>query len=798
MLVAAVFALATVLVGASRAQAAFPNEAGYACTTGTDSSNGRLLRDEFLFDPGVCAHISGDQFAAEPLFSYYEGMGFDANFLDWAPIVSRTDIATRKWGGCIANHGPGTVCPGGLAGVGFADAVDNDFLGPATVKSWNGGAFIGVVCGNFSLTGDKTGPIPTISGTKFDDRNGDGVQDGSESGLPGVTIHLFKNGGLVASVATGAGGAYTFELDADTNPALGPGTYTLTEDVPSGYHQTAAPGAITVGSAIGDQAFTGNNFGNAKAQPTISTVASGATHVGANIFDTATLSGGASPSGVVNFALYGPGDTTCTATPIATVTGTLSGGTATSPDVVSDTPGLYRWVASYPGDGANYDVASTCGSETVLLYAPISATPTAINGVEGAPFTAAMANFTDPDPASTPAEYTATIDWGDGTPTTAATISQPGGPGAQYVVTGTHFYDEEDGPSGPYKPTITITDIGDAFNTATVISQATIVDAPLTGSSVVVTATEGLPFTSTNVGTFVDADPDGMVTDYTATIDWGDGTPITAGTVTGPNGGPFTVLGGHDYLHSGTYTITIPVLDAGGAMTTIVDTVTVAHAFCTGTLTATDAQHVITGSVPGSLHLSGGTWIVRNAKVGGSINVTPGTSLLVTNSSVGGAVDGAPGGELIVSHSTVNGAVIAQQGQPAAVCFSTVSGALSADRGPDGLQVCSSTINGSITVSGSTDLVKIGDASKQCAPNTLTSQGAILFSNDNAGLDLSGNTMYGSLHVSSSDGTSPPLIAGNTIGGSLACDHNTPPPVDGGQPNRAAGARLGQCSATTF
>jgi len=32
----------------------------------------------------------------------------------------------------------------------------------------------------------------------------------------------------------------------------------------------------------------------------------------------------------------------------------------------------------------------------------------------------------------------------------------------------------------------------------------------------------------------------------------------------------------------------------------------------------------------------------------------------------------------------------------------------------------------------------------------------------------------------------------------LACDGNTPPPVNGGQPNSAAGSRLGQCSAKTF
>ena len=680
-----------------------------------------------------------------------------------------------------------------LGGVHFGPVSGN--LVDTTLHALvSNGAFIALACGNFSEVRPSTPTIPTIRGVKFDDRNGDGVQDGSESSLGGVTIHLFNNGNLVASTTTAGDGSYSFSLDVVNHPDRGPGTYTLSEDVPAGYHQTAAPGPIVI-TANPDPAtldHPGNNFGNAKAQPTISTVPSKAVHVGANIFDTATLSGGASPSGTVTFTLYGPGDTACSNV-LGTATGNVSGGVAVSGNLVVLTPGTYRWIASYPGDGANYDVASSCGTETVVIYPPISATPVPITGVEGAPLTAPVAHFTDPDPAGTPAEYAATIDWGDGTPATSGMVSQPGGPTTSFTVTGGHTYDEE----GPYSPKVTITDVANAVNTAAVTSTATISDAALTGSSVVVTATEGLPFTQKSVGTFTDADPDGMVSDYSATVDWGDGTPISIGTVTGPAGGPFTVLGDHDYRKSGTYTITVPVLDIGGARTTIVDTVVVAHAFCTGTLTA-DPGQTITGTVPGFLHLSGGTWVIINANVAGPIAVTPGTSLLVTKSTVGGAIDGAPGGELIVSHSTVGGAVVAKAGQPTAVCFSTVSGALSADQGPNGLQVCSSTIGGSVAVSGSTDLVMVGDSSKQCGTNKLTSSGAILFSNDSAGLDLSGNTLSGSLRVRSSGGTTAPRIAGNTIGGSLACDANTPPPVDGGQPNKNSGPRLGQCSAPTF
>src|SRR5207253_3227138 len=66
-----------------------------------------------------------------------------------------------------------------------------------------------------------------------------------------------------------------------------------------------------------------------KASPTISTTPSGSVPAGGTVSDSATVSGGFSPSGSVVFTLYAPGDTTCT-TPIATSTGTLSGGSASS------------------------------------------------------------------------------------------------------------------------------------------------------------------------------------------------------------------------------------------------------------------------------------------------------------------------------------------------------------------------------------------------------------------------------------------------------------------------------------
>ena len=72
-----------------------------------------------------------------------------------------------------------------------------------------------------------------ISGYKYNDITGNGVT-GDDTGLGGVTINLYKNGGStpVASTVTAANGSFSF-----TN--LGPGTYTVQEVVPAGWTQTA-------------------------------------------------------------------------------------------------------------------------------------------------------------------------------------------------------------------------------------------------------------------------------------------------------------------------------------------------------------------------------------------------------------------------------------------------------------------------------------------------------------------------------------------------------------------------------
>ena len=152
-----------------------------------------------------------------------------------------------------------------------------------------------------------------------------------------------------------------------------------------------------------------------------------------------------------------------------------------------------------------------------------------------------VATFIDTDTAAPANDFTATIDWGDGT-TSAGTVS--GGSGT-FGVAGTHTY-AADGHD-----TISVTLTDDPPGTATATSAANI---GLAGQLVLTSATERVALPSnTVIATFVDPDLSDTAGSFTSTINWGDGT-TSAGTVSGSNGS-FTVDGGHTYADEGNFSV---------------------------------------------------------------------------------------------------------------------------------------------------------------------------------------------------------------------------------------------------
>jgi PKD repeat protein len=218
-------------------------------------------------------------------------------------------------------------------------------------------------------------------------------------------------------------------------------------------------------------------------------------------------------------------------------------------------------------DTNDNDVQPTTSTATVAEADSLTATAVPIGPTEGSNFSGTVATFSDTFSGNVAADFTATIDWGDGT-LSAGTVS--GGAGS-YSVDGSHTYVDE----GSFTVTTTLSDDAPGTASATSTGTATVAEGDgLSATGITVSALETQSFSGT-VGTFSDTNAGNVASDFTATIDWGDGT-LTPGTVSG-SGTDYTVSGTHTYAEDGTYTLTFTVNDdaPGSATATATSTVNV-------------------------------------------------------------------------------------------------------------------------------------------------------------------------------------------------------------------------------
>jgi hypothetical protein len=188
----------------------------------------------------------------------------------------------------------------------------------------------------------------------------------------------------------------------------------------------------------------------------------------------------------------------------------------------------------------------------------------ALTGTEGM----SIGSATQPVEVATETGFSpvsATIDWGDGTAPTAATIVQRGE--LTWQVYGYHTYEEENppaliGPPNTYTTTITVYDfngIPHTYKGSAAVSDAALNGVPIEGA----TALLGVA-TQIHLAHFTDSDPHGMTNDYTAQIDWGDNTGTDASTQIVPVGNGWDVVGTHKYAatQAGGYVATVTISDA--------------------------------------------------------------------------------------------------------------------------------------------------------------------------------------------------------------------------------------------
>jgi hypothetical protein len=334
--------------------------------------------------------------------------------------------------------------------------------------------------------------------------------------------------------------------------------------------------------------------------------------------------------------------------------------------------------------GASPDMQSS-GTATALVQEAsfVLSGEAPLTAIEGTQFSGVVATFTDPGSTDPASDFTATIDWGDGT-TTEGTITANGS--GNYTVTGTHTYADE--LSGDIEITVGEPQgnftIGPNPDGMTVAEADALIPTPTT-----IAATDGTSF-SGPVATFSDSYTGAVASDFTATIDWGDGQKST-GTVSG-SGGNFTVSGSHTYQSPpGQYPVTVTLSDdsPGTATATAGSTANVSAGAPVTTTQGATAVSTDGASLNGTVNPNGddttyyfnyGTTSMYNFTTGTPVDAGSGTGGVPVSIPVSSLQPGTTYHYQLVASSTAGTVYGADQtfttiGYPAASITSPASGA---------------------------------------------------------------------------------------------------------------------------
>lgn len=348
----------------------------------------------------------------------------------------------------------------GTAGTASNPSATSSQVANIVLGGGGGGSVSGSPNNNFAEI------IPSsISGTVFLDQNNNGVQNGADTGISGVSVELLDNAGaVVTTTTTDASGNYSFT-------GLAPGNYAVREPtqpsgssngittagaVPNGGTPGNATGVTTVPSTIGgstritlppNASATGNNFAE---------IPNGRTLSGRVFLDY-------NNSGTLDGPDYG------LAIQTLNLTGTDANGNAVTRTTTTGSDGRYSFTALPESNGAGYTVTQ----------------PTQPTGTNNGITTAGSTGGTATAQGTTPSAIAAINLAGANTVSANNDFAEVPGPAPDLAIAKTHSPTNFAAGSSTGYFTITPSNVGSVATSGTI----TVVDTLPTGMTVAETPT---------------------------------------------------------------------------------------------------------------------------------------------------------------------------------------------------------------------------------------------------------------------------------------------------------------------
>jgi hypothetical protein len=236
------------------------------------------------------------------------------------------------------------------------------------------------------------------------------------------------------------------------------------------------------------------------------------------------------------------------------------------------------------------DVSGTTSEFSAPMAFAVAASGLTINATAGVPFQGVVASFTSSDLIATAADFQATINVSDGTSLTGTVEAAPGG----FVVVGPLTFPTAN-PAEAF--TVTITDeLGLSQATANSLADVTSPGDVLKTFPQTATFVAGTLYSAV-VAAFTDSSSLAVPGEFTAMINWGDGTASSVGTIA-VSGGGYSVTGSHTYNLANTVAISEPVT------VTITDTLTLDSVTADSTANVTPVPITVQ---PRNFAVTGGT-----------------------------------------------------------------------------------------------------------------------------------------------------------------------------------------------